>query len=676
MKNLIKYALLLGLVPTTHAEVVSKTLSAMGHNTPIRLQGVDARATIKIPISPREDISAVKVVLDYANSTSLQEQRSSLVFRLNGQVLSQDPLKNTGGNKLKELVIPRSALKVGYNELSVQAIQHYTYECEDQNSTELWTEINHQRSKIMANVQGLRYNATPLLSQLGVVYDSRAWQPQTITMVAGSGYASDAALTASSYIAQGIALRKQGVPTFKWANGDSAFTSANPQQSMPGVNLETTTGDVVVVGRKSEISRYLDSTSYQMINGPFIALQPLAKGGRVATIISGETDEQVLAAAKLFADPSQQISAEQNAIVKFDAWNIPSKVVPKDVVPFSTLGYRTTTLQGLNPGISTLSFIAPADYAARKGDLSNLKLHFAYAGGIRADSTLVMKLNGHFVSSVPLNNIEGQEFTKLEVSVPSEYVLPGQNLITFEPVFMTTKEKCGMIRDEHMHLTIYEDSTLELSKASVSVAAPDLERFGKAGWPYVKDNNTLFVNVRDGRAFEAMLTFVAAQANTLKQPSAWNITTSLPQRNDYLVIGEFGAMDNTQLSQIKGAMPKGEQLHFSQVVIGDKSTNPQVVTSITTEKLQNLTELFSKFNDTNQWNNLQGTSALYNNFDNSIQTVLAPKIEKAKSTFSIPEELTQWKYSEYILWAVGLALILAFSVNYLTSRKQKDRDEQ
>ena len=676
MNTILKYALLMSAVSSVNAQIVSKPLSELGFTAPIRLQGVDARAVIKIPVSPRENIEAFKIVLDYANSTSLQEARSSLILRLNDQVLSQNALTTTGGNKTKELVIPRSALKVGYNELTVQAVQHYTYECEDQNSTELWTEINHNRSRLMANVTGLKYNNQPTLPQLGVVYDPRAWHPQTITVVAGSGYASDVALSAAALGAQGVALRKQGVPVFKWAQGDTAFSSAKSGQTLPGLNLDTTQGDVLLIGRKAEISRYLDSTTYQLINGPFLSLQPLAKDGRIATIISGETDEQVLEAAKVFADQDQVVPAEQNAVVKFNAWNTLKLIEPKRATTFADLGFRTATLQGLNPGSTSLKFIAPADYAARKGDMSTLKLHFAYAGGIRADSTLVMKLNGQFVSSVPLNNIEGQEFTKLDVSVPSEYVLPGQNVISFEPVFMTTKEKCGMIRDEHMHLTVYEDSTLELSKSNVVVSAPDLGRFGMAGWPYTQDSNQLFINVRDSRAFEGMLTFVAAHANQIQQPKLWQVSTTQPQKGDYFLLGEFGAMDNGVISQIKGAMPKGNQLHFAQVQLGSATTNPQVVTTLGTERLDNLTTLLTQFDKTGQWRSLNGTSSMYNAFDNSIQSIQAPKVEKVQSVFTLPDEITRWDYSSYLLWAVGAGLLLAFSVNFLTSKKQRDRDDQ
>lgn len=677
MKKLLLLAAVSSALPAS-AAVYQKTLADLGHSQPIRLQGSDASFIVKIPVSPRENLQAVKVVLDYANSTALQENRSSLVLRINDQIISQDVLRPVGGNKLKEVVIPRSLLRVGYNELKLQAIQHYTYSCEDQNSSELWTEINQDRSKVMAAVSGLKYNARPNLSQMGIVFDPRLWTPQTVTVVAGSGYASDAALTASALAAQGIALRKQSVPNFKWVAGDDAYAAGNPQRALPGLNLEKTAGDVLLIGRKSEISRYLDTTTYQTINGAYLGLTALDADGRVAVIISGETDEQVLEAAKVFADPEQVTPAEQAAVVKALPWHAPKLVQPQEVVPFSALGYRTSTLQGLRPGQSQLSFNAPADYAAKKGDLSSMKLHFAYAGGIRADSTFVMKLNGHFVNSVPLNNVEGQEFTKMEVSLPSEYILPGRNLITFEPVFMTNKEQCGMIRDEHMHLTIYEDSSLELSRATIKPAAPDLARFGLTGWPYVKDQNQLFINIRDNRAYEAMLTTVASLANNAAAPRMWQVTTNQPKDGDYLLIGDNGALDNTIRAGILGAMPRGGQLQMAQAVIGEK-TKTQVVTTITTESVSSLLPVLDAFQKSNQWQKLDGAAAMFNQFDKSIQSVQSPNkvvIESSSGWGGIKELVDRWNYSQYVLWAVGLGLLLALSLRSLTNRKQKSRDEQ
>ena len=49
---------------------------------------------------------------------------------------------------VRDLPIPTDWLKVGYNEVTFEAVQHYTYDCEDPSSPELWTDINTQQSRV------------------------------------------------------------------------------------------------------------------------------------------------------------------------------------------------------------------------------------------------------------------------------------------------------------------------------------------------------------------------------------------------------------------------------------------------------------------------------------------------------------------------------------------------
>lgn len=673
--------ILLALSAVAQAAVEERSLRQLGYNQAIKLQGVNASAVLKIPVSPREDIQAVRVVLDYSNSTALLPERSSLVFRLNGEVIGQEPITKAATSKTKTLVIPRSKLNIGYNDLVVQAIQHYTYECEDQASSELWTELNIDRSTIAAKVLGDKFNENPKLTQLDVIFDKRAWKPQHVTITTGNNYVSPVQMSAVALASQGVMLRK-GVATsdVQWKPSDQMFGVSGQPSTLPGLNLNELKQDIVLIGRKSEISRFLNADVHRLINGPFLSTLPIKGGYQVATVISGETDEDVTQAAKLFADPNQVVADQAYDRVAFKSWHTPQVVVPRETITFNSLGYRTTTLQGLKPGSTAIEFMAPADYKAKKGDLSSVKLHFAYAGGIRADSTMVVKLNDQFVNSVPLNNTEGQEFSKFEVTIPSEYVMPGKNNLVFEPVFMASKEKCGMIRDEHMNLTVFEDSTLSLSKPSGKPAAPDLQRFAKAFWPHASTTApvTLVVQNSSPDSIQTMSRLIGQMALQLGHPIDINVVTEAPKTGDFIIVGEYGALPEHIRKNIEGPSPKGPQLLVAQAVIADKTTT-QVATVFTAEQGKDINTALETNMTNNWWQQLQGASTMFSLNERTTKFVNSSKAVEVKETTSWKDWFdftSQWDYKTYLLGVVGIGLLFAIAIRRLTANAAKKRNTE
>lgn len=673
--------ILLAMSAAAHAGVEERTLRQLGYNQAIKLQGVNASTTLKIPLSPREDIQAIRVVLDYSNSTALLPERSALVFRLNGEVIGQEPITKSATSKVKTLIIPRAKLNVGYNDLVVQAIQHYTYECEDQASSELWTELNIDRSTIAAKVIGDKFNENPKLTQMDVIYDQRAWKPQHVTITTGNNYVSPVQLSAVALASQGVMLRKGvALTNVQWKPSDQMFGGSGQPSTLPGLNLNELKQDLVLIGRKSEVSRFLNADVHRLINGPFLATLPIKGGYQVATVISGDTDEEVTQAAKLFADPHQVVADQAYDRVAFKNWQLQNVVIPREATTFNTLGYRTTTLQGIKPGSTSIQFNAPADYKAKKGDLSSVKLHFAYAGGIRADSTMVVKLNDQFVNSVPLNNPDGQEFTKFDVTLPSEYILPGKNSLVFEPVFMASKEKCGMIRDEHMNLTVFEDSTLSLSKPSGKPVAPDLQRFAKAFWPHASTTNPVTLVVQNGspESVQTMTQLVGQMATQLNHPIEVNVTTEVPKTGDFIMVGEYGALPENLRKSIEGPSPKGPQLLIAQAVIGDKTTT-QVATIFTAEQAKDLNAALDTTMTQNWWSQLQGASTMFSLNEKTTKFVASNKTVEVQETTHWKDWFdftAQWDYKMYLLGVVGIGLLFAIAIRRLTASKAKQRDTE
>lgn len=469
-------------------QTVTLTLKQLGTETDvIRLQGWDARYTVKIPRAPREAYGDTTVHLEGANSPALIRSRSALTVRLAGTVLQTKMLNPEDNRFVLDIKVPNDLLKAGYNELSITAVQHYTYQCEDPLSSELWTELDALRSTVTTEVKGLRPNESPKLSQLPLMFDARAWVNRPITFIYGGVAPSPTALQASTSVVQGLTLLKQGrVLDLHVASADTAGTSRDGLARLPGVRPEVAQGsDLVLVGERSELAAYLDGETSKLIAGPFVGVLPLNGGAGVALIVSGTTGAELLQAARAVANVEfmHQDAAFERPVVVTDA--APSFEAPLGARrPFSRFKYVTSTRHGVDSTPMGFEFRVPGELVGRKDLPIKFRMHISYGAGLRATSVLNLKVNGKFVTAVALDSAAGAELRDLSMEVPSSVVGPGLNYVHFQPVLTAEKAPCDMMRPEHMVVTVFEDSTIELPGSSEAPALPDLQRFVRSAWPY------------------------------------------------------------------------------------------------------------------------------------------------------------------------------------------------
>jgi hypothetical protein len=338
---------------------------------------------------------------------------------------------------------------------------------------------------------------------------------------------------------------------------------------------------------------------------------------------------------------------------------VPPRAQPNEPVAFAKFGFRTTGSRGLKVQPIRFEFRAPADFGARLGDLASLRLHFSYGAGLRPDSSMVVKMNGHFAVAVPLSETSGAEFQKYEVRVPAQFVRPGYNELSFEPVFLTHKDRCDMVRDEGMVLTLYEDSTLELPRPSVAPHAPDLERFSQAFWPH-DERMRLYLTQRDTHTVSAALAFLAQAAQRNRAPFEVDVAFAPYGEGHLLAIGPHGALTD----ELAKALPlrrfswSAESAHVGLL---QGVQNNRVVTAFTAENPATLTEAVRMMRDKGLWNSVNGAAAIVDLTQGTVVT--EPSTERM--TFGPAQNfalsVSNWK----VLAALTALFAIAFAGAFL-----------
>lgn len=641
---------------TPEITLVTKTFAEMGSGRdPLRLNTWQAGYSLKLPLSPREDLASVHLVLETANSTALIKSRSELSIRVNGQIIAQFPLDPLNTINRRELNIPISLLKVGYNDIFFNVVQHYTYDCEDPASPELWTEINPIQSSLTVGLRGFKKNLQPRLTQLPVAFDQRGWLPRPLSVVTGTEHVTEAQVAAAALVVQGLALRKGFRPLTVEVYGAATGSAIRPENSrFPGLSSAVVTGrDVLLVGRRAELSRYMDSELHGLLGaGPFVGVFPANDGDSMVMVVSGNTDEELMRAARSIAEQDFKFSdVSMETISGEAAFKQPLIATPAVATFFSKFDFRTGGSRGIKVQPVKLEFRAPADYGAAKGDLASIKLHFSYGAGLRKDSSMIVKLNGQFAVAVPLNEENGAEFQKYEIRLPAQYIRPGYNTLNFEPIFMGHKDRCDVIRDEGMVLTIYEDSTLELPAPTVSPVAPDLERFARGFWPH-NDRLRIFLAQRDTQTVAATLNFVASLAQKNRAPFEVELRYSPFESGHMMIIGPLtGAPDF-----VLGALPlqrhtwsaEGSQAGLLQGVEGKR-----VVTAFTASQPSVLNSATLLLDSQGLWQSVSGKAAIIDTLEKTIATEPATETVKFGTVLNVSSSFGNWKM------LAGLAAILA-----------------
>ena len=167
-------------------------------------------------------------------------------------------------------------------------------------------------------------------------------------------------------------------------------------------------------------------------------------------------------------------------------------------------------------------------------------------------------LNDRFEKAIALTVEAGVVYHKYRVSIPLRSFQAGMNDLRFSPrlVPLITGE-CQIYNTENLILTIFDDSTLSMPKASHYVAMPSLRLLVKTGFPYtVKSGGAgtlVHVASNDSKTIASAWMLLAKLAQRhLRALDQALISFGLPQSQDHelIVVGSIGRV---QPNLLKGA---------------------------------------------------------------------------------------------------------------------------
>ena len=463
--------------------------------------------TLFVPKSPRFEMGSCQLHLEFTNSIALLSERSVLRVVLNDLIVAQFFLERDNPRRVVEVEIPPALMRDGFNRLQFIVAQHYTNKCEDPSAPELYTEINPDRSYLVAT--GEWKEVPSRLSFLRWWVDDKLWVPYEFNIVLpGARPMTDLHLAYGSMVAQGVALALNNQPFIvRVSNGLRAGM------------------DNFVVGTMNELSAYLTATEVGAMNGGFLAIRPMPNDPtRVMVILSGRNDQEVGQTAQAFGlvnfplPESQFASIEKTTLPSAPPYVRNAPLELPGIYTFRQLHFASRTIRGWNTGSFPLEIYMPGDISRDDTSNAELRLNFSYGAAMRKDSTFNVFINGQFQTVIRLDNPRGAVHHGHRLFLPMKAFQPGRNFLELTPAMVPLfSDQCLILQDNNLLFTLYDDSEFVFPRALRRARLPSLGLFSQTAYPYI--------SVPDG--FEAAVCVAGRDEETVC--AAWTVLGKMAQ---------------------------------------------------------------------------------------------------------------------------------------------------
>ncbi len=472
---------------------------------PLRLKDAATEAKIALPVSARLKPTKLTLGLVLTNSIALAAAKSAMIVRFNDATLGQIRLDPANPNAAVNVNIPVDLLRPGFNTLSLAVSQHTADDCEDPEAPELWTEIDTSQSFIEMTAD--YKTGAARLSDFDAFMAPGIGGTRTLSIVTAGTTVDAQTLGAGALVAQAAALRAQYEPV--------------KVRKLALTDTDWAADDHALVGTSAEIAAAIGAEEAARITGPYLGFSLLDKR-QTRLLVSGKTPQDVAVAARALAamdlpliDGAGSTIAEIKNAPAFNARTLE----PDRIYTFQDLGLASSTVRGT--GITDLLLdlpMAPNLYAPEQA-AADLLLDLNYGAGFGAGSVLNVEVNGKFVHGIALNNAAGAAFRGYRIPVPLRDFVGGANRITFS-VHMRAdrKDRCVGASGRYLEMTVYGTSTLRLPPAAHMTLQPDLDLFGRTGFPYVGAGKAAEVWVSQPELVGAAWTVAARLAQSARHP--------------------------------------------------------------------------------------------------------------------------------------------------------------
>lgn len=459
----------------------SISLSDLGLDSALRIRGVDGSSGLSFNIPATVKVQQLNLSLDYRVSPSLLEQVSHLKVYLNDQLVRVVELSSAMLDKdlRTTFELPVHLLKEK-NDLLVQLIGHYTWQCEDPLHISLWAEI-------LPTTQ-LHFSALPQtvandLSLLPAPFFNEISNAQ-LDMPFVMYKTTPAYIEAAAMVASWLGI--------KAAHRGAAFTVLN---TLPQV------GDAVVFWDGSLSNAELAQLAPMPEGGVRMITNPNDPFGKLL-VIQGNTNEQIklsaktiaLAAEALSGNDVQTMSIVEPARQPYDApaWiPIDRPISFKEIAP-----HNDFTAKGFFNNEVRLPLRLPPDLFAWKGKEVPMDLRYFYTLQSAPDTArLQVRINYAELTQLALKGRSAMALTNMPANTGTgraKIDLPLDQLgsiasIQFNFLYQSAaKKECELAMVDTYRSGIDPNSTVDFSGFQHFMAMPNLAAFSTAGYPFSK----------------------------------------------------------------------------------------------------------------------------------------------------------------------------------------------
>ena len=517
----------------------------------MRLNGASAREDLSFALAPQADIKSVRLVLRHATSRAQASTSAHLRLSLNSQFAAQLDAA-TGLTGAMDSVSIVGGFKPGFNTLGFEAVQRYTFDCQDPTADELWTEIDTERSSLEVSYQRRKFAWT--LADLDRFLSPGVGGVEHLTIVTAAGEPRRAQLTWGALSAQAVTNRLSfKLPEISHASARAVSSSVTGSPA-PRLALANRDTDVIIVGTFAEVGALLaiDPRTVDKEEG-YLAVGPSPLDPTHFVIVaSGHTDEAVTRAVLALgvtgfplADATSMQISEQDAPRGF-ALSAHGPLRTGATYTFEQLGLASKSTVGEESAAFDLSFELPADFFAREKDEIILSLDFAYGAGLEPGSVLNLFVNGIFRRAVALARTDGEAASGYELRLPARNFRPGRNTVRLSAELARVQAgACATRNNRNLAFVLDGSSMIQVPNSPSYAELPNLALLSETGFPF-------------SAASTAPFAIRAADHRSETLAAVWTLAAKLGQTHGALFSGidfDFGAEPAKIHTLIVGARP-------------------------------------------------------------------------------------------------------------------------
>ena len=469
------------------------TLRQLGALYPLKLQGIQSRASIPFSVRSDEVVTSARLRLNYAYSPALLPRLSHIKVLVNEQLADTIPVspEEGGKNLQRDIEIP-ARLITEFNRIQLELIGHYTLDCEDPAHPSLWANIGNDSALEMNTIAILKDNDLARLPQ--PFFDRRDVRPLVLPMVFAET-PNDAMLEAAatlsswfgslaSYRGARFPVRVNGLPE----RGNGVLLVMGSAAVPAGISLPAFTGSSVSV-----------------------VTNPNDPRGKLL-VLRGRDGAELKKAAAALAIGSPTLTGASADIVEFtplkprQPYDAPNWLPNNRPVQFGELAEKETlNVSGYTPDLIRIGMHLPPDLFSWRDDGVPVNLKYRYsAPAAQNRSSLNVNVNEQFLLALPLRPMVDDDANLL--SRAAAKVLPAGELVLAEekfyvPLFklpaqaqlqfhyfhdMVKQGPCKDVVLDNARGTVEPDSTIDISGFPHFLAMPDLAAFGNSGFPFTR----------------------------------------------------------------------------------------------------------------------------------------------------------------------------------------------